>query len=101
LIIVEIKSSIADYRADRKWAIYRDFADRLYFAVPKEFPASLIPEDCGLIVADGFGAAVLRDGVHTPLAAARRRAATLRFAHVAASRLRRQLDPEGSGFTDL
>lgn len=101
LIIVEIKSSIADYRADRKWAIYRDFADRLYFAVPKEFPASLIPEDCGLIVADGFGAAVLRDGIVTPLAAARRRAATLRFARIAAARLRRHLDPEGSGFAGI
>src|SRR5207237_7974160 len=31
LIIVEIKSSVADFRADRKWAGYRDFADRLYF----------------------------------------------------------------------
>ena len=97
LIIVEIKSSVADFRADRKWAVYRDFADRLYFAVPNEFPALLIPEECGLIVADAFGAAVLRHGVATPLAAARRRALTLRFAMTAASRLRRQLDPQ-AGF---
>ena len=39
LVIVEIKSSVADFRADRKWASYREFADRLYFAVPNEFPA--------------------------------------------------------------
>jgi len=97
LIIVEIKSSVADFRADRKWAVYRDFANRLYFAVPNEFPALLIPEECGLIVADAFGAAVLRHGVATPLAAARRRALTLRFAMTAASRLRRQLDPQ-AGF---
>jgi hypothetical protein len=100
LIIVEIKSSLADFRADRKWASYREFADRLYFAVPNEFPALLIPEECGLMVADSFGAAVLRDGVASPLAPARRRALTLRFALSAATRLRRQLDP-GSGFIDL
>lgn len=99
LIIVEIKSSVPDFRADRKWASYREFADRLYFAVPNQFPALLIPEECGLIVADSFGAAVLRDGVSIPLAPARRRALTLRFALSAAARLRRQLDPE-AGFLD-
>src|SRR5436305_15257348 len=56
LIIVEIKSSVADFRSDRKWLSYREFADRLYFAVSHEFPMHLIPEDCGLIVADAFGA---------------------------------------------
>ncbi|HTT80838.1 MAG TPA: MmcB family DNA repair protein [Stellaceae bacterium] len=94
LIIVEIKSSLADFRADRKWTGYKDYADRLYFAVPQEFPLHLIPEDCGLMVADGFGAAILRHGVSASLAAARRRAVTLRFAHVAALRLRRHLDPD-------
>lgn len=94
LIIVEIKSSVADFRADRKWTSYKDYADRLYFAVPNEFPSLLIPEDCGLIVADGFGAAVLRHGAATPLVAARRRAVTLRFALAAATRLRRHLDPD-------
>lgn len=94
LLIVEIKSSVADFRADQKWARYREFADRLYFAVPNEFPAVLIPEECGLIVADGFGAAVLRHGLATPLAPPRRRAVTLRFALAAATRLRRHLDPE-------
>src|SRR5919199_1672961 len=95
LVIIEIKTSVADFRGDRKWVRYRDFADRLYFAVPDGFPSLLIPEDCGLIVADGFGAAILRDGVGTPLAAARRRAVTLRFARIAANRLRRALDPDG------
>src|SRR5579862_2848989 len=90
LIIIEIKSSVADFRADRKWAFYREFADRLYFAVPNEFPQLLIPEECGLIVADPFGAAVLRHGALIPLAASRRRALTLRFAQAAAGRLHRQ-----------
>ena len=96
LLIVEIKSSVADFRADRKWTGYREFADRLYFAVPNEFPAILIPEECGLMVADAFGAALLRDGITTPLPAARRRAMTLRFARAAAARLRRQLDPQAA-----
>jgi hypothetical protein len=99
-MIVEIKSSVADFRSDRKWANYREFADRFYFAVPNDFPAALIPEECGLIVADGFGAAVLRHGVATPLPAARRRALTLRFAWAAAARLRRHLDPEGGWMLD-
>jgi len=94
LLIVEIKSSVADFRADRKWTSYRDFADRLYFAVPNHFPHGLIPEECGLMVADPFGAALLRDGRTTPLNPSRRRALTLRFARIAAARLYRCLDPE-------
>ena len=85
LVIVEIKNSVADFRADRKWASYRDFADRLYFAVPNHFPQVLIPEECGLMVADPFGAAVLRDGVTTRLSPGRRRALTLRFARIGGS----------------
>src|SRR6516164_6428767 len=83
-------------RADRKWARYRDFADRLYFAVPNHFPQLLIPEECGLMVADPFGAALLRDGHTTPLNPSRRRALTLRFARIAAARLYRCLDPEAA-----
>jgi hypothetical protein len=96
LLIVEIKSSVADFRADRKWATYRDFADRLYFAVPSHFPQGLIPEECGLMVADAFGAVLLREGRSTPLSPGRRRALTLRFARVGAARLWRSLDPEAS-----
>jgi len=94
LLIVEIKSSVADFRADRKWTSYRDFADRLYFAVPNHFPQGLIPKECGLMVADPFGAALLRDGRTSPLNPSRRRALTLRFARIAAARLYRCLDPE-------
>src|SRR5947207_15439734 len=65
LVIVEIKSSVADFRADRKWSAYRDFSDRLYFAVPTDFPRALIPDECGLMVADSFSAAVLRAGSTT------------------------------------
>ena len=94
LVIVEIKSSVADFRADHKWSAYRDFSDRLYFAVPNDFPRPLIPDEVGLMVADSFSAAVLRDGRTTRLDAGRRRALTMRFARIAATRLRRLLDPE-------
>ena len=92
--IVEIKSSLADFRADHKWPEYRDFCDRLYFAVGEDFDHLLIPEDCGLIQADPWNAAVLREAPHLPLVAARRKAVTLRFALVAAQRLDLLLDPE-------
>jgi hypothetical protein len=92
VLIVEVKSSIPDFQADGKWSHYRDFSDRLYFAVAVGFPKPLIPEDCGLMVADAFGAALLRDGSATPLGAARRRALILRFGRVAAQRLQRCLE---------
>ncbi len=98
LVIIEIKTSVADFRADRKWSNYRDFSDRLYFAVASGFPSLLIPEECGLIVADSFGAELLRDGNTTKLEPGRRRAMTLRFARVAAARLRRCLDPDAGRF---
>lgn len=94
VVIVEIKSSVADFRADHKWTEYRDFADRFYFAVPDSFPTALIPEECGLIVADAFSASLIRDGGARALAPGRRRAVTLRFALTAAARLRRHLDPQ-------
>ncbi len=93
LVIVEIKSSVADFKGDRKWPEYRAFCDRLYFAIPEQFPQELIPEECGLMVADAFGAAVLREAQTASLAAGRRRALMLRFARLGAGRLRRLLDP--------
>ena len=52
IAIVEIKSSLADFRADRKWPDYWEFCDRLFFAVAADFPRDILPEECGLIVAD-------------------------------------------------
>jgi hypothetical protein len=91
--IVEVKSSIEDFRTDKKWPEYREFCDRLFFAVPAHFPVELIPDDCGLIIADGFGAEIVRQASEHRLAAARRKAVTLRFAHLAAQRLQRLVDP--------
>jgi hypothetical protein len=85
--IVEVKSSLADYRADRKWEGYLEFCDAFYFAVPPEFPAPVLPGNEGLIVADAFGGVIVRSGPARPLAAARRKALTVRFARTASSRL--------------
>ncbi len=94
LTIVEIKSSVADFRADRKWPDYEDFCDRFYFAVPETMPFDILPEDRGLIVADSFGAAIMREASHHPLAGARRKAVTLRFAQSAAFTLHALADPD-------
>ena len=93
LLIVEIKSSVADFRADHKWRDYAPHCDRLYFAIPDDLPAHIMPEDAGLIVADRFGAEVVREAERRPMAPATRRAVTLRFAVAAADRLHRLADP--------
>lgn len=85
--IVETKSCLADYACDEKWPDYLDYCDRFFFGVTEAFPRELIPEDAGLIVADGFGGAILRESPVRPLAGARRKAVTLMFARLAAHRL--------------
>jgi hypothetical protein len=92
--IVEIKSSLADFRADQKWAEYRDFCDRLFFAVANDFPVDVLPVDCGLILADRYGAEIVRPAPEHKLAPARRKAVVHRFARVAALRLHGLADPE-------
>ncbi|NIJ42129.1 hypothetical protein FHS78_002422 [Parvibaculum indicum] len=92
--VFEIKSSLADFRADSKWEDYLAFCDRFYFAVPPEFPQEVLPEEVGLVVADRYGAEILRDSPHDPLSAARRKKLTLHFARITARRVHRFLDPE-------
>ena len=93
--IVEVKTSEADFRADRKWREYLPFCDGFYFAVPEGFPRSLIPVSSGLIVADAYQGIVLRPSPALPaMGGARRRALLLRFAMAASIRLQRLLDPE-------
>jgi hypothetical protein len=91
--VVEIKSSLADFRADDKWPEYEEYCDRLYFAIPPEMPQEIMPEHSGLIVADAFGADILREPADRPLSGARRKAIMLRFAHAAALRLQCLWDP--------
>lgn len=93
--IVEVKSGLPDFAADHKWEDYGPFCDRFFFAVAPEFPAERLPggDVCGLIVADAWGAEILRDSPFARLAPARRKAVTLRFAATAARRLRALEDP--------
>ena len=90
IVICEVKSGVEDYRCDQKWREYGPFCDAFYFAVAPEFPAELIGGDCGLIVADGFGGAIMRDATAVPLAPARRKALTLAFARLGAMRAIRE-----------
>jgi hypothetical protein len=93
ILVVEVKSSVPDFRSDRKWHEYRAFCDRFAFAVGPDFPQELLPDDAGLIVADAYGAESLREGPCEPLPAARRKHLMLRFGLVAAARLQRREDP--------
>ncbi len=91
--VVEIKTRVAELRADRKWRYYLRFCDCFYFAVPSGFPQALLPDEGGVIVADRFAGAVVRRAPVQRMAPATRRAQTVRFARYAARRLRRLEDP--------
>jgi hypothetical protein len=93
LWIIEIKSSIEDFRADHKWAEYRDYSDQFYFAVGPAFPSALIPSDAGLIIADRYGGEIVRNAPLHKLAPARRKAVQLSFARAAALRLAAAMEP--------
>jgi len=93
MVIVEIKTSVADFRCDRKWPEYLEFCDLFYFAVPAEFPRDLLPDTCGLMVADAYGAEIIRPAPVLAMNGSRRRAQTLRIARTASQRLRRLIDP--------
>lgn len=85
--IIEIKSSIEDFRVDRKWPEYRAYCDRLFFATHPDVPLDIFPEDCGLLLSDGYGAHLLREAPEHKLPPATRKAVTLDFSRSAAQRL--------------
>ncbi|MES1984359.1 MAG: MmcB family DNA repair protein [Pseudomonadota bacterium] len=100
IVIVEIKCSRADLLGDAKWADYFEYCDRYFWAVPAGFDLALFesevlwPTRTGLIVADQYDAEIIRPAPTEPLAAARRKAETLRFARRAARRLTALSDPD-------
>jgi len=91
--IVEIKSSVEDFRTDGKWQDYLEFCDRFFFATLPDVPADIFPDTAGLMISDGFGADVIRESPVDKLAAARRKALTLRLARHVAHRLHTAIDP--------
>ena len=103
ITIVEIKVSRADLLGDQKWPDYLDYCDRFFWAVPFGFDLDPFageahgPAVSGLIVADRYDAAIIREAPTFRLAAARRKAETLRFARRAARRLAGDLDPGLAG----
>jgi hypothetical protein len=101
LWIVEIKSSIADFRADQKWIDYRRHCDRLFFATTLEVPCDIFPKDTGLIVADAFGASIVCEAPEHRLHASTRKSMLLAFARAAALRLSALADPEGPYGTEF
>jgi hypothetical protein len=94
LWVIECKSSRADFMADAKWQGYLDWADRFFWAVDADFPADILPGGTGLILADGYGAEIVRMGPEAKLAGARRSAITRKFARDAARRLLNWRDPQ-------
>ena len=94
--IVEVKSSIEDFRCDAKWPEYRHHCDRLFFATHPDVPAATFPDDAGLIVADAFGAEIARHAPEHRMAGTTRRAMLLRFARAAATRLHLLYDPQAA-----
>jgi len=90
--VVECKSCRADFMADTKWQGYLPYCDRFFWAVDADFPQDLLPDQTGLILADAWDAEILREGPESKLAAARRKAMTLKLARTAATRLRRLED---------
>jgi hypothetical protein len=99
--IVEIKSSVADFRADQKWMDYRAHCDRLFFATIIDVPCEIFPPDTGLIVADAFGASIVCEAPEHRVHAATRRSVMLSFARAAALRLQALADPQGPYQTEL
>lgn len=85
--IVEIKTSIEDFRVDRKWPDYRAHCDRLFFATHAGVPLDIFPQECGLLLSDGYGAHIIREAPEHRLAPATRKAVTLSFSRAAAQRL--------------
>ncbi len=97
VIIVEVKSCLADYLADNKWGEYQPYCDRFFFALAQDGPSERIPQDAGLIIADGYSAEIVRDAPALTLSSARRRAILLAFARHAADRLHLLQDPNRTG----
>ena len=91
--IVEIKSSLIDFRVDTKWPDYKAFCDRFFFAKPPELDPDIFPAGEGLIAADAHDAAILRPAPETPLPGARRKAMLLKLARLGADRVHTLMDP--------
>ncbi len=96
--IIEIKSSAADYLSDHKWRDYMDYCDRFYFAIPPNMDQQLVDQNTGLIIADAWGAEIIRAADEDRVAPARRKAISHLVARTACARLQAIHDPGTSSF---
>lgn len=73
--IVEVKSSVADFRSDQKWPDYTSWADWFCFAVAEGFDTSILPgpDEAGIYITDGFEAELIQPPPEQRLAPARRK----------------------------
>jgi hypothetical protein len=92
--IIEIKSSLEDYRGDAKWRHYLEYCDTFAFAIPVGLDEQIFPLEAGLIVADAYGATWIRTAGSRVLSSARRKSLLITFGQCAAQRLSRAIDPE-------
>jgi hypothetical protein len=99
IVIVEIKVARADLLGDAKWPDYLDYCDRFYWGLSPALDRAPLeseayrPDTCGVIVADGYDAEILRPAALEPLAAARRKTQVEHLARVAMRRHMALLDP--------
>ncbi|WP_333713631.1 MmcB family DNA repair protein [Yoonia sp.] len=91
--VVECKSSRVDFASDHKWQGYLEWCDRFFWAVDADFPTDLLPESCGLIIADAYDAEIVRMGEQNKLSPARRKVMLQKFARHAAIRAQAARDP--------
>jgi hypothetical protein len=99
VVIVEIKVARADLLGDSKWPDYLDYCDRFYWGLSPALDRSCLeseafmPECCGVIVADGYDAEILRPAPTLRMAAARRKVEVERLARAALRRSVIMADP--------
>jgi len=99
VVIVEIKVARADLLGDAKWPDYLDYCDRFFWGLPPALDRAPLeseayrPGTCGVIVADGYDAEILRPAALEPLAAARRKTQVEHLARVAMRRHMALVDP--------
>lgn len=92
VVIVEIKVARGDLLGDSKWPDYLDHCDRFYWGIAAHLDQAPLaseayrPECCGVIVADGYDAEIIRPAPTIPLAPARRKVEIERLARAAMRR---------------
>ncbi|MEW9854676.1 MmcB family DNA repair protein [Novosphingobium sp. M1R2S20] len=106
VVIVEVKVSRADLLGDGKWTDYLEYCDRFYWGLAPGLDRAcletepFLPDSCGVIIADGYDAEILRPAPTRKLAPARRKVEVERLARAAMRRLVSGSDPHTLRWAD-